>query len=249
MLGLCGALFGACANAGNGTSVHGGDLAVCEGAVCHGGCDSDRDCPRSLLCDPSRHTCVACVGDGDCPSGTLCDRRSGACESGCSQSHGCPPDGGVCEVDAGVCVPCVIDGDCLDPANPFCDPIGHRCADCLPNRGGCSRGFHCVVDQTGPHCTSGCAVDSDCGNSGDGGVPDGGVRMLCCNGQCVDPSMDPMNCGACNSGCSGGWNCCNSQCTDPNNDVNNCGGCGFGCSLMNATAKCQNRACAIASCN
>jgi hypothetical protein len=63
-----------------------------------------------------------------------------------------------------------------------------------------------------------------------------------CNGQCVFPTSDPANCGACGMRCPGALACingtcgcpqgltdCADVCVDTNVDGNNCGSCGATC--------------------
>jgi hypothetical protein len=48
----------------------------------------------------------------------------------------------------------------------------------------------------------------------------------CCNGACVNPNNDPLNCGACGTRCTGATSYCNGgQCTAPecNQDAGACG--------------------------
>jgi alpha-tubulin suppressor-like RCC1 family protein len=41
-----------------------------------------------------------------------------------------------------------------------------------------------------------------------------GMNRLICNGNCIDVSADPLNCGLCDKKCGMGFVCMNSQCTD-----------------------------------
>jgi hypothetical protein len=74
-----------------------------------------------------------------------------------------------------------------------------------------------------------------------------------CNGVCVNPASDSLNCGACGNVCSDGEICvagactlncpanfvlCGDACVDPNNDRNFCGATGD-CSGANAGTQCQ----------
>jgi hypothetical protein len=93
-----------------------------------------------------------------------------------------------------------------------------------------------------------------------------------CEGRCVDLSSDPQHCGtcaarcvrpnataACTMGecrlvrCQDGWMDCNRVAADGcerdvRSDPANCGGCGLTCSFPEATARCADGRCAIASC-
>ena len=164
------------------------DLAVCDGYVCTGGCDSTKDCRAGYQCDPVAHLCYQCESDSDCPGGEVCGPNH-TCAMGCNARHGCGSDGGVCEADAGVCVGCLSDGDCTDPTNSRCDQMHSTCVPCLPTSDNCGYGTYCQSLNAGGYaCSMGCKTDNDClpqikssdggtssdggGNSGDGG---GGV--------------------------------------------------------------------------
>jgi hypothetical protein len=64
---------------------------------------------------------------------------------------------------------------------------------------------------------------------------------IVCNDQCVDPTTDPNNCGACDTLCATNA-CCNRQCTDLFVDPDNCGGCGVSC----GSGLCSNGVCQAA---
>ncbi len=65
-------------------------------------------------------------------------------------------------------------------------------------------------------------VASNCANSSvtptDGGSdatpigPCGPGTAVKCGNRCVDPKIDPYNCGGCNKACDGGQSCVNSTC-------------------------------------
>ncbi len=85
----------------------------------------------------------------------------------------------------------------------------------------------------------GCTSDPAGGNEPGGGCLPG---QLECGDTCVDPRVDPGNCGACGHACSTGMTCqdsqcqcqagltaCGAGCTNTNEDGNNCGACGVVC--------------------
>jgi alpha-tubulin suppressor-like RCC1 family protein len=68
-----------------------------------------------------------------------------------------------------------------------------------------------------------------------------------CNGQCVDTTADPDNCGGCNVPCAGGA-CCSGECKDTTADPANCGGCNNLCfageQCMASMCRCAGTLCA-----
>jgi hypothetical protein len=90
-----------------------------------------------------------------------------------------------------------------------------------------------------------------CSPGADGGIATCGLACYGgttkCGNKCVDLAIDPQNCGACNTPCSGtcfGGMCCSGNllwcgsCVDIKTDVNNCGGCGIMCG-----GPCNNAVC------
>ena len=99
------------------------------------------------------------------------------------------------------------------------------------------------------------ALAGACGGNGgqddggqDGGLTDGRVEcvgpLAFCEGECVDPRVDPSHCGGCNHRCGGGLVCvggecvprcpsptvlCGEACVDPRSDPSHCGGCHIEC--------------------
>lgn len=59
------------------------------------------------------------------------------------------------------------------------------------------------------------------------------LPWLCEDGQCVDLTTDPSNCGTCGGVCFPGETCCDSVCADFQTSVHNCGVCGRDCSAKN----------------
>jgi len=71
------------------------------------------------------------------------------------------------------------------------------------------------------------------------GMCQGTATSMCCNGACVDTTMDPNNCGGCSMPC-GTETCCSSVCTNTmGSDDNNCGGCGTICNGTCVGGTCQ----------
>ena len=52
---------------------------MCVGAVCTGGCDTNKDCLSGKRCEVTSMKCVDCVADADCPAGELCRLEIHAC--------------------------------------------------------------------------------------------------------------------------------------------------------------------------
>jgi hypothetical protein len=98
-------------------------------------------------------------------------------------------------------------------------------------------------------CAPGACSPQGCGAGFDGGVPDagscGGISCsggaICCGGGCVDPKLDPANCGGCGGSCGGGEACVDGKCACDSmhrdcggvcktlDDPDNCGSCGKAC--------------------
>jgi Stigma-specific protein, Stig1 len=123
-----------------------------------------------------------------------------------------------------------------------------------------------AIEAAGPEGGMPCldcvdAGDSEGGNADDGGASAVDGALVCvdplaiCNGQCVDPSLDPANCGTCNNLCDFGvcndgicLDCtaegavCGRQCADLARDPDNCGFCGNPC----ASGLCNSGQCEAA---
>jgi len=107
--------------------------------------------------------------------------------------------------------------------------------------GSCGAGGVCSCNGTT------CAAGENCG----GGVcqcnggASCGAGMLCCQmpAGCVDPTTDPMNCGACGRACADGFTCAASSCRcDADAD---CNGGSAGTCNMNGQCSCGGVQCAI----
>ena len=94
---------------------------------------------------------------------------------------------------------------------------------------------------TGMGALSLALLASSCGTSGEPECP---VSQLLCNGGCVDPRVDPSNCGGCGTACAAGQVCtlggcsltcatglsaCAGSCRDLMSDRAHCGACGNPC--------------------
>ena len=98
-----------------------------------------------------------------------------------------------------------------------------------------------------------CCTDGDCGSGG-----------ACCNGTCIDTTVDLSNCGGCGMACTtavsnatatcaggvcgfactGSLTACGETCIDTGTNLANCGGCGVTCTPpANATATCTAGQC------
>jgi hypothetical protein len=182
-------------------------------------------------CATPVHNGVPCSKTNPCPSGETCE-SDGTC-------HPNPVgDGGSGDMSQ---KPCKVDADCSG-ATPRCHASDGKCVPCLPTNDNCPKGKSCQTVNGGYQCVAGCTVDADCGAAGMG------MKLRCCNKLCIDVNHDDMNCGSCASGC-GMPSCCGGTCLNTAADLMNCGGCGIQCMGKNATWKCSNSACTVASCN
>ncbi len=171
---------------------------------------------------------------------------------------------------------CSASGCLIDSCNPgFSNCDGNHANGCETNLladddncGGCGRS--CERDNAGSACNGAGACDfachvgfADCNND---------LPLTPSNGCEINIYTSPANCGTCNAACNlpnavpgcamGG--CFIQSCTGDHancdtsptngcevnlaNDVNNCNACNNKCSFPNASAKCEGRSCAIASC-
>ena len=131
-----------------------------------------------------------------------------------------------------------------------------------------------AIDAEGPESAVPCENCLDAEGSESGSAEDGGANaddadnsvaidgalvcgdpLVICNNQCVDQSLDPENCGECNSICESdvcidggclvcgeGESVCGRQCMDLATDPDNCGFCGNPC----ASGLCSNGQCEAA---
>lgn len=204
---------------------------------------------------------VRCQTNAECGSGEQCLElhcRPASCADGrldgletdldCGGAHCAPCGGGALCLNAGDCAA----RSCLD----------HRCVEptCTD---GIANGLESDVDCGGacPKCALGgaCELTSDCqlGACVDGrcAVGQGSCAGASCGGICVDPNVDPMNCGRCGNVCPAPMACvagqcaqlciggsleCGGACVDPSSNPQHCGGCNRPCG---AGTICVNAAC------
>jgi MYXO-CTERM domain-containing protein len=175
---------------------------ICQNNRCVDQCAA-MTCPAGLVCNvrDGRASCVenTCYGLG-CTGNQLC--RAGSCvNNGCAQ-RACP-SGQFCRPGAmgeAQCVPTCANTRC--PSSQSC--VAGACVDdpCRPVR--CDIGTICAVvggrascqpdpcqnigAQPGRVCRNGVLVDDPCA----GVVCGGGSNVVCRNGQCVDPTLTPL---------------------------------------------------------
>lgn len=167
------------------------------------GLETDRDCGGSV-CQPCGADAV-CLVDGDCASAQcVLNRCAGAsCVDGVRNGDETGVDcGGACGscdgFDGGPVARCDDDVRNGDESDVDC---GGDCAPCSPGRA-CFVSDDCEVG----HCFDGLCVTE---------LPGGcGAPLLACGQQCVDPSFDRMNCGACGVTCTGEQLCAGGMCTN-----------------------------------
>jgi hypothetical protein len=200
-------------------------------------------------------------GKADCADGKLNGLETdvdcgGASCAGCAADQLCLADGDcasrVCTVNRCAppsCADAVRNGDETDV------DCGGSCGACaaMPScTNGMRDGAETDVDCGGGSCTpcltnAACVRDVDCQSLGcaDGKCSDGcGAPLLACNLACVDPFVDPGNCGGCGVICGGGGQCvggqcalvclggtqaCGGGCVDPASNPAHCGGCNQPC--------------------
>jgi hypothetical protein len=230
--------FAACVPVQNGTCTDG----------LRNGEESDVDCggPSCSPCASMR----SCLTHSDCET-AVCARGmcvGGSCGDGVR-------NGTETDVDCGgaACRPCATDRTCAsetDCESSVC--VAQHCAP--PSCGDQHRnGTETDLDCGGTTCPP-CALNEQCLRNSDcaiGACVDAHCTLSCdlpllvCGPGCVDPRVDPMNCGGCNMPCPPGGSCVGGQCqaamSCPSgtracgpacfglDDVFNCGGCGMAC--------------------
>jgi hypothetical protein len=207
---------------------------ACVNGVCTGACtdgikdgqETDVDCGGPVC--PACSVGKACLVGADCTS-HLCN--AGVCAA-CANACVLPNATAQCLNGACSLVACDAGfADCNALAADGCET--HVNSD-VNNCGGC--GMACSTNHIAPACSAGsCEVGvctpgyADCNNN----------RRL--DGCEVDLNSDSANCGFCGNVCPVGTTCQGGMCSA----AITCGN----CTLPNATSKCVNNTCVIASCN
>jgi hypothetical protein len=134
------------------------------------------------------------------------------------------------------------EGEAIDAGAPLDGPPCETCLDAETGDGGATS----VADASEADADNTAAIDSAlvCADP-----------QVICNGQCVDTSLDPENCGDCNTICASGvcivGDClvcaaeesvCGQQCANLATDPDNCGACGSPC----MSGLCSNGQCEAA---
>lgn len=132
----------------------------------------------------------------------------------CDRDRDCP-EGTVCRSGRCRCPDNMYPNRCAGECMSF-DTNPQHCGGC--NRPPCPAGTVCA----GGNCITG--NDTTCINCSPG--------QICCDGRCVFPTINhvdcdgcPVNCGGCGIQCGRGQLCCRGRCVDPRHDPENCGGC------------------------
>ena len=166
------------------------------------------------------------AGDGGVSAS---DGGAASSDGGPASSDGGPAssDGGPASSDGGQSLAdggqSLADAGATAAGARQCVPVSRLCPGCIDADGD---GYGLGADCLGPDCndnnraihpgaTEACnGLDDNC----DGQVDEG-----------FDLSSDSQNCGACNIRCdsAGGFTCCNGTCVKPTTDPLNCGGCGL----------------------
>ena len=221
--------------------------SYCDGTQCQPGCGSDTDCsdssvdggPAMSKCDPTTHTCVACLG-GQKPCNGQCIPQASCCTvTDCTS----PPTPSACYTAA-----CAAPGaTCSYTLKTGAQVCGMTC--CLPINGTCAA--DCSLS-----CNSG---HGDCDGSRTNGCEastDTTANCGACGRACSTTNVATATCtnGLCTSTCVAGYGNCTQPAaptpddgceTNTNTNTDNCGACGRACSGTNVTT----RSCANALCN
>lgn len=132
----------------------------CETAAPAAACTTNAQCTGTTpICDPTSHSCRACVTT-DCTGATpICDGTTGACRA-CvaADCKGATP---VCDTAIGQCVQCdaTDHSACVAPKS-ICDATLHTCRGCLSNAD-CATSTNHVCDAATGACVA-CMSNSDC---------------------------------------------------------------------------------------
>lgn len=208
--------------------------ACCKDSDCPGPCQT---CSASHTCvavtgkdDPSGHCAGSCDATGACKGAV-----GQACVSGAACANGICSDGYCCDRTCdGTCEACnLVPGACKSLAAGATPHAGHgACTGTTPACAGTCDGTSgacayptgtCTAAscsgstyQPAGTCTTGsCAIPASqacpSNQTCSGNACACQSPMLTCAGACIDPSSDPVNCGACGHSCLGGA-CASGQC-------------------------------------
>jgi hypothetical protein len=203
-------------------------------------CTKDNNCASGQRCCNGICTNITTTSNcGRC--GNVCSNSQGCCNGICKPLNTvdncgtcnvvCISNGGKAECCAGKCTDVT-----KDPAN--CATCGNKCAGvcCLttanPKGECCAAGQICCTNFTGftvcctpgKNCDPGNVCNPDFIFCSSGSTVTTAATLAgepctagpnCCNGQCIDITTDPNNCGACGNKCASGTTCTAGTCTCP----------------------------------
>jgi hypothetical protein len=211
--GRCGDRIGTSCDDGNGCTRR----DICQDGSCRGlepvTCEASDECHAAGVCDAATGRCSsptqaddsACSDQNPCTVGDSC--QSGACQGGGQKAC---PDPDQCH-ERGVCNP--DDGSCSNPARadetPCSDDNSCTAGDIC--QAGTCRG-QLIICQAPEMCLAGaCTVSCQ-------------APRVQCGPECIDPTSDRNNCGACGNVCPAGGSCNDGVCACPGSAPFNCGG-------------------------
>jgi hypothetical protein len=262
---------------------------ICVASACQASCPTGQVVCGDRCVDPETDrafcgasgTCAGAEAGAICASGEVC--VSGACATSCpagqidcggrcvdpeSDSTFCGATGTCAGAEAGVS--CASGTVCVSGACATSCPTGQvdcggRCIDPATDPIHCGASGMCTASEAGVACVGGevCASGT-CATS----CPAG---QIACGGRCVDPSLDPIYCGAsddctgtnggatcapgevCNTGacaadCPVGQIACGGRCVDPGSDPIYCGASTDCAGTNDGTACVSGQSCASGTC-